>query len=277
MEELHAGICRALLPKRAAEGHKGTFGRVCVIGGSTGYTGAPVFAAEAATRTGSGLVLLGTSAEAYPVVAVRCDSAMAFPMPNRYQDLLERLSGCDAVLLGPGLGTDLRLRQTVRSLLDDLPMPVVLDADGLNAVAAHIDSLKRRSAPTVLTPHEGEFQRLGGGLSEGREAGALRLAEETGCVVVLKGPGTVIAHPDGRLRRNTTGSNALAKGGSGDILAGMILSLIGQGAEPYDAASLAVYLHGRCGDMAEEVLTAYGVTPTDILRAIPAAIRELLS
>lgn len=277
MEDLNVRICRALLPKRAPEGHKGTFGRVCVIGGSTGYTGAPVFAAEAATRTGSGLVMLGTSLEAYPVVAGRCDSAMAFPLPNRYQDIVEKLSRCNAALLGPGLGEDLRLRHTVRSLLDDLAMPIVLDADGLNAASAHIDSLKRRTFPTVLTPHEGEFQRLGGDLSEGREAGAARLAAELGCVVVLKGPGTIIAHPEGWLRRNTTGSNALAKGGSGDILGGMILSLIGQGADPFDAASLAVYLHGRCGDMAEEVLTAYGITPTDILRAIPAAIRELLS
>ena len=153
---------------------------------------------------------------------------------------------------------------------------MVLDADGINAAAAHIDVLRGRRFPTVVTPHAVEFSRLGGDLSLGREAAAARFAAENGCVTVLKGPGTLVAAPDGRVRRNTTGSDALAKGGTGDVLAGMVLSLIGQGAGPFDAASLAVWLHGRAGDLCEKRLTAYGVTPEDVVAAIPAAIGELL-
>ena len=277
MEKITAKTVRRLLPPRRADGHKGDFGRVYVYGGCAGYTGAPVYAGEAAVRTGSGLVFVGVPEEVYPIVAARCACAMAHPVPERYGDLLERVRACDAALIGPGLGRGRAAEENTLGLLRDCERPLVLDADGINAAAAHIDVLDRRTGAAVLTPHQGEFLRLAGDLSEGREAGAARMAAELGCVVVLKGPGTVIAHPEGWLRRNTTGSNALAKGGSGDILGGMVLSLIGQGAEPFDAASLAAYLHGRCGDMAEEVLTAYGVTPTDILRAIPAAIRELLS
>ena len=276
MEEIGHALAAALLPPRDAAGHKGTFGKVGVIGGSTGYTGAPVYAAEAAVRTGSGLVFVGTPAEVYPIVAVRCAAAMAFPLPEDCDLLQKKAEGWDAALIGPGLGEDRSLRERALALLQELPVPVVLDADGINAAAAHIDSLKRRTAPTILTPHEVEFTRLGGDLSLGREQGALRLAEKLGCVVVLTGPGTLVAHPDGRLRRNTTGSNALAKGGSGDVLAGMVLSLMGQGLDGFDAASLGVYLHGRTGDLLAKDLTNYGLTPMDLVEAIPRSIRELV-
>ena len=276
MERMTKKLAAALLPPRKADGHKGSFGKVCVIGGSVGYTGAPVYAAEAATRTGSGLVFLGTPGEVYPIVACRCDSAMAFPLPAEPDALLHRLNGYDAVLIGPGLGADEELRALARFLLKKLTCPVVLDADGINAAAAHIDSLKNRTAPTVVTPHEGEFLRLGGDLSEGREAGAAKLAKELGCTVVLKGPGTIVAAPDGRLRQNTTGSCALAKGGSGDVLAGVILSLLGQGCNVFDAASAGVWLHGRAGDRVEERLSAYGLAPSDLVGEIPFCIKELL-
>ena len=128
----------------------------------------------------------------------------------------------------------------------------------------------------MLTPHEGEFRRLGGELSQGREAGALALAAESGAVVVLKGPGTLVAAPEGRCRVNTTGGSALAKGGSGDVLAGLIVSLMGQGLAPFDAASLAVYLHGRSGDLAAADLTDWCVTPEDLLAYLPRAIKRLL-
>ena len=276
MEEITAGLCRALLPRRDPEGHKGTFGKVAVVGGAVGYTGAPVYAGEAAVRTGSGLVLVGVPGEVYPIVAARCDAAMAYPLPEDVATGRKKLTGCDAVLLGPGLGSALRARTLALRLLADLECPVVLDADGINAAAAHIDVLRARRSPTVVTPHAVEFARLGGDLTLGREAAARRFAAEHGCVTVMKGPGTIVAAPDGRVRRNTTGSSALSKGGTGDVLAGMVLSLIGQGAEPYDAASLAVWLHGRAGDLCEGRLTAYGVTPGDVVAAIPEAIRELL-
>lgn len=276
METVTARLARRLLPTRRADGHKGTFGRIYVVAGDVGYTGAPVYAAEAAARTGSGLVFVGVPQAVYPIVAARCATAMAQPLPEDREVLLERLKGCDAVVLGPGLGRSRAAEELVLFLLEKLECPVVLDADGINAAAAHIDVLRGRRCPTVVTPHEGEFLRLGGDLSLGREEAALTAARELGCVLVLKGPGTVTAAPDGRARRNTTGNCGMAKGGSGDILSGMIASLIGQGAEPFDAAACAVWLHGRSGDLCQRQMTAYAMTPPDMVERLPEVFRELL-
>lgn len=276
METVTARLARRLLPTRRADGHKGTFGRIYVVAGDVGYTGAPVYAAEAAARTGSGLVFVGVHQAVYPIVAARCATAMAQPLPEDREVLLERLKGCDAVVLGPGLGRSRAAEELVLFLLEKLECPVVLDADGINAAAAHIDVLRGRRCPTVVTPHEGEFLRLGGDLSLGREEAALTAARELGCVLVLKGPGTITAAPDGRARRNTTGNCGMAKGGSGDILSGMIASLIGQGAEPFDAAACAVWLHGRSGDLCQRQMTAYAMTPPDMVERLPEVFRELL-
>lgn len=276
METVTARLARRLLPTRRADGHKGTFGRIYVVAGDVGYTGAPVYAAEAAARTGSGLVFVGVPQAVYPIVAARCATAMAQPLPEDREVLLERLKGCDAVVLGPGLGRSRAAEELVLFLLEKLECPVVLDADGINAAAAHIDVLRGRRCPTVVTPHEGEFLRLGGDLSPGREEAALAAARELGCVLVLKGPGTITAAPDGRARRNTTGNCGMAKGGSGDILSGMIASLIGQGADPFDAAACAVWLHGRSGDLCQRQMTAYAMTPPDMVERLPEVFRELL-
>ena len=276
METVTARLARRLLPTRRADGHKGTFGRIYVVAGDVGYTGAPVYAAEAAARTGSGLVFVGVPQAVYPIVAARCATAMAQPLPEDREVLLERLKGCDAVVLGPGLGRSRAAEELVLFLLEKLECPVVLDADGINAAAAHIDVLRDRRCPTVVTPHEGEFLRLGGDLSLGREEAALTAARELGCVLVLKGPGTITAAPDGRARRNTTGNCGMAKGGSGDILSGMIASLIGQGADPFDAAACAVWLHGRSGDLCQRQMTAYAMTPPDMVERLPEVFRELL-
>lgn len=276
METVTARLARRLLPTRRADGHKGTFGRIYVVAGDVGYTGAPVYAAEAAARTGSGLVFVGVPQAVYPIVAARCATAMAQPLPEDREVLLERLKGCDAVVLGPGLGRSRAAEELVLFLLEKLECPVVLDADGINAAAAHIDVLRGRRCPTVVTPHEGEFLRLGGDLSLGREEAALTAARELGCVLVLKGPGTITAAPDGRARCNTTGNCGMAKGGSGDILSGMIASLIGQGAEPFDAAACAVWLHGRSGDLCQRQMTAYAMTPPDMVERLPEVFRELL-
>ena len=275
MEQITPDLVRRLLPRRSPEGHKGTFGKVYVLGGSVGYTGAPVYAGEAAVRTGSGLVFVGTPEEAYPIVAARCEAAMVHPVPEAYEDLLGRVRACDAVLLGPGLGREAGTERTVRSLLADLTAPVVLDADGINAVSGHIHVLTQRLHPTVVTPHEEEFRRLGGDLSQGRERGAAEFVRRHGCALVLKGPGTIVASPGGRLWRNTTGNSGMAKGGSGDVLAGMVLSLIGQGADPVDAAICAVWLHGRAGDLCKRDLTEYAMTPGDLVGRLPAVFQEL--
>ena len=278
MEPITRQMVRALLPPRDPAGHKGTFGRVYICGGCVGYTGAPVYAGEAAARTGSGLVFVGVPGEVYPIVAARCDAAMAHPLPEDYGELLERAAACGAVLIGPGLGRSPKAEETVLALLRDLTVPVVLDADGINAVSAHIHVLDDRRGVTVVTPHEGEFARLDNRFLPGesdRPQAAADFARRHGCVTVLKGPGTIVAGPDGRVLQNSTGGSGLAKGGSGDILAGMILSLLGQGAGPLEAAVCAVWLHGRAGDLAEAELTAYAMTPPDLLDRLPAAFKEL--
>lgn len=275
MEYITARLARSMLPPRREDGHKGTFGKVYVYGGCMGYTGAPVYAGEAAARTGSGLVFVGVPEEIYPIVASRCDAAMAHPLPPG-DALEERMRTCSAALIGPGLGR--AAERQVLHLLQNLTIPVVLDADGINAVSAHIHVLDERRGVTVLTPHEGEFARLDGGFIPGKSdriRAALDFARRHNCVVVLKGPGTIVASPDGRVLQNTTGGSGMAKGGSGDILAGMILSLIGQGAQAPEAAACAVWLHGRAGDLAQAELTAYAMTPSDLLGRLPAAFKEL--
>lgn len=275
MERITREWVRRQLPRRRSDGHKGTFGKVYVLGGAVGYTGAPVYAAEAAVRSGAGLVYAGVPGEVYPIVAARCAAAMARPIPETYKDLLSEMVGCDVWVVGPGLGRAPRTERTVCSLLGDLEGPVVLDADGINAAAAHIDVLEGRRSPTVVTPHEGEFIRLGGDLSQGRERAAADFAAQYSCVLVLKGPGTVVAAPDGRLLVNTTGNSGMAKGGSGDVLSGMIAALIGQGAAPFEAAACAVWLHGRAGDLCAQALTEYAMTPLDMIERLPAAYADL--
>ncbi len=282
MEFITPELVRSLLPGRDPGGHKGTFGKVYVYGGCVGYTGAPVYAGEAAARTGSGLVFVGVPEAVYPIVAARCAVSMAHPLSGSYPELLERAGGCGAVLIGPGLGRARETEDSVLALLRDLPGPVVLDADGINAAAAHMDVLEgRRDRVTVLTPHEAEFARLGGDIVPGRaspgqrERAAAEFARRYGCVLVLKGPGTVAAAPDGRTLVNTTGNCGMAKGGSGDVLAGMVLSLLGQGAEAFDAAVCAVWLHGRAGDLCARELTEYAMTPPDMIGRLPAVFKEL--
>lgn len=276
MREVTQDFVRAALPVRDREAHKGTFGKVHILAGSKGFTGAPCFAANAAVRTGSGLVFLSVPEEIWPVVAVKCDEAMPSPIPD-YPELRKKMNGADACLIGPGLGrgkaTDARTVHLVRDLLP----PLVLDADGINAVSQHIDALEaRRGRLTILTPHDGEFLRLTKGepIGSDREAAALRFARRYGCVLVLKGHRTVTAFPDGDTFVNTTGNPGMAKGGSGDLLAGMILSLLGQGISPKKAIPAAVWLHGRAGDLAANRLGEYGMTPTDLLAEIPYAILE---
>lgn len=265
------------LPRRQREAHKGDFGRVQIFAGSVGYTGAPVFAAKAAVRTGAGLVFLNVPRQVWPVAAAKCDEVMVRPAPLCPARLCRQMSGCDAALIGPGLGRGHRARRAVHRLLKELDVPVVLDADGLNAAAGRLELLDARKAPTVLTPHEGEFARLCGCdlPVENREEAARAFAKAHGCVLVLKGHRTVTAAPDGRVWVNTAGNPGMAKGGSGDVLAGMILALLGQGFAPEQSAAMAVWLHGRAGDLCAAELGEYAMTPSDLLDALPRAIREL--
>lgn len=282
-EPIGRELVRRLLPRRDPEGHKGTFGKVLCLCGSVGYTGAPVFASRGAVRSGAGLVFLGVPESIWPVAAVKSDEAMPFPLPEAEgrlsllaeETIRRRAAGCDAVLLGCGLGRGRQTDALVRRLMD-LPQPLVLDADGINALAGHMDEWeRRRGRVTVLTPHEGEFLRVGGNLSQGRTAAAEDFARRSEAVVVLKGPGTVVAGPDGRCRVNTTGNCGMAKGGSGDVLSGVVLALLGLGMDAFDACCCAVWLLGRAGDLAAQEKGQWGMTPTDLLERLPQALREV--
>ncbi len=282
METITGAFVRRSLPRRDPEGHKGTFGKVLCVCGSVGYTGAPIFAGRGAVRTGSGLVFLVVPESVWPVAAVKSDEAMPFPMPEAEgrlsllaeEPIRRRAESCDAVLIGCGLGRGWQTDALVRNLLT-IEKPLVLDADGLNALSGREELLQKRAAPTILTPHEGEFLRLGGDLSAGREAAAAAFSEKYGVYLVLKGHRTVVAAPDGRIAVNGTGNSGMAKGGSGDVLAGMILSLLGQGCGAFEACCAGVWLHGRAGDLAAADKGERGMTPTDLLEQIPYAMKDL--
>lgn len=272
----------SVLPRRPAAAHKGDFGKIFILAGSEGYTGAPVLAARAALRTGAGLVYLGVPRDIYPIIAVKCDEAMPFPLPEDYPAILEKARSCDAAVIGPGLGRSSGTEQLVLSLLSGLDIPVVLDADGINALAGHIDILDKRSGPTVLTPHEGEFARLTGCELpvKDRLSAARDFAREHGCILVLKGHGTVTAAPDGSACVNATGNPGMAKGGSGDVLAGMIAALLGQKHlrredrdNTWELVQTAVCLHGMAGDLCARKFGEYAMLPTDLIEALP----EILS
>lgn len=283
-----ADLVKMWLPKRPADGHKGDFGKVLVVGGSRGYTGAPVLAARGALRTGAGLVSVGVPASIYNITAVKCDEAMAMPVPCRedgkwgeesLMPLLGLMAKNQAALIGPGMGRSGWVETLMCQVLGTVSYPLVVDADGINAIAGHMDVLEsRRQWPTILTPHDGEFERMGGDLSDGDRLKAARIfAMAHGCLLVLKGHNTIIALPNGECFINATGNSGMAKGGSGDVLGGMILSLIGQKMNPVRAAVCAVYLHGRAGDLAAADKGEYGMLPTDLIEQIPYAIKEIVN
>ena len=285
MKELDWEYIDALMPRRAAESSKNDYGRILCVCGSAGYTGAAFFAAQGAVRMGSGVVTLAVPERAWPVLAVKLSEPVVRPLPctedglfsvRALPRLLELAEHADALLIGCGLGRSDEVTEVVCTLLCEAACPIVLDADGINALSGHMDALsRRRNRITVLTPHEGEFVRAGGDLSPGRERAAADFAREHGVYLVLKGPGTIAAAPDGRCMRNPTGNCGMAKGGSGDVLAGMLVSLLGLGLPPMDACCAAVWLHGRAGDLAAREVGLWGMTPSDLLDRIPAALREV--
>ena len=274
---------RSVLPERDPAGHKGTFGKVYLLGGSVGYTGAPVLCSRGAVRSGCGRVFLGVPQEVWPVAAVKCDEAMPHPLPSlegrlclaAEEEIRARAAGCDAAAIGCGMGRGEETEALVRRLLT-LEPPLVLDADGINALSGHIDALScRRGRVTVLTPHDGELARIGGDMAAPRESAAADFAARHGVYLVRKGRRTVVAAPDGRLAVNTTGNDGMAKGGSGDVLTGIAASLLAQGTEPFAACCAAVWLHGRAGDMAAADKGRRGMTPSDLIEKLPYALKEV--
>lgn len=280
MERLNHEKVLSILPDRAMDAHKGDFGKIFMLCGSRGYTGAAALAAMGALRSGAGLVHLGVPECIYAIEAVKLTEAIVFPLPDEDGKLsvravapvLERLQNMDAVLIGPGLGQSEGTLEVVRSVLREFSGPLVVDADGINVLAKHMDILRERHYPTILTPHAGEFQRICGKVSQDRVTAAVQFAEEYGCIMLLKGHETVIT--DGtRCFLNPTGNPGMAVGGSGDVLAGMIVSLMGQDVEPLEAAACAAWLHGAAGDICAEKIGQYGMLPSDMLEVLPRLMK----
>ena len=270
----------SILPDRDPFGHKGNFGKILLLCGSLGFTGAAYLAAMGALRSGAGLVFLGVPESIYNIEAVKLNEPVVFPLPDRegklseeaIPEILRRLPGMDAVLIGCGLGQSQGTLAVVKAVLQTAGCPVVLDADGINVLAAHKDILRGRGGPTILTPHDGEFTRLGGVIGENRMEAAEAMAKDLGCILLLKGHRTCIT--DGETGYvNHTGNPGMAVGGSGDLLAGILVSLLGQGIAPLEAAAVGAWLHGAAGDLCAERLGQYAMLPADMLEALPRLLK----
>lgn len=282
--EINQKFLDQVIPLRQAETHKDTYGRVLALCGSRNYTGAAYFAAQAAVRTGSGVVMLGTPESVYPILAGKLSEPVVFPVACHttgrmtaagVQDALLFAQKARAVLFGCGVGLDEEIENCIFLLLTHVKVPLILDADGITALTAHIDKLRSMQTPVIITPHRGEFSRLIGKAPAAiTTEDAADFAKNTGVIVLLKSHRTIIASPDGRVFRNTSGNPGMAKGGSGDVLAGIILSLCGQGLDPLDAVCAGAYLHGKAGDLCANTIGEYGMTPSDILQKIPLILRR---
>lgn len=269
-----------ILPDRSPDSHKGDYGKILLLCGSRGYTGAAALAAMGALRSGAGLVYLGVPESIYAIEAVKLTEPVVFPLPDQYGklsadalvqlgDILPRM---DAVLIGPGLGISEGTSQIVQYILKEAKCPVVLDADGISMAASHKDILRERTSATVLTPHAGEFSRLTGTMPADRVSDAKDAARDMNVIMVLKGHETVIT--DGKCCYiNNTGNPGMAVGGSGDVLAGVIVSLLGQGVDPLQAAACGVWLHGAAGDVCAESIGQYGMLPGDMLNVLPRLLK----
>jgi len=273
------------LPKRSREGHKGTYGRVHVVAGSRGMAGAAILCGRAALRGGAGLVQVATAMAVEPVVAAGNPCYMTHAIRQLADgsfsegagaDLVEVGRSATAFAIGPGLGQSPGATAMIRELLMGLPgTPAVLDADALNAFAPYTGEFQGRVGALVLTPHPGEFARLTGQpapeTAEQRAKQAVAFAKEFGVVLVLKGSGTVVTDGE-QIYTNATGNPGMATGGSGDVLTGLIAALIAQKMEPFDAALLAVWIHGRAGDLVAERIGEPSLIASDLIDYFPDAL-----
>jgi ADP-dependent NAD(P)H-hydrate dehydratase / NAD(P)H-hydrate epimerase len=278
---------RDWLPTRPPDAHKRSTGVVLVVAGSRHMTGAPRLVAEGALRAGAGLVTVAVPEPILPVVQSGSIEPTFLGLPTTdggtvaeaaWEVIAAELERFDAVAVGPGLSTDPETSALARRLVIESSIPVVADADAVNAFAGRASELSGRAAPGVITPHAGEFARLFGMPSsevlEDRVGFARKAASETGGVVLLKGPQTLVAHPEGEVRVNPTGGPELATGGSGDVLTGALAALLARGLVPADAASAAAYVHGLAGELAAR-RSGEGTLATDVARELPEAARRV--
>lgn len=281
-----------MLPKREAESNKGDYGKLLILSGCVEMGGAALMCTQAALRCGAGLVTLATSKSLIATAFPHIMEAVTLPMretesgqisESNLPDLLKRLQRSTACVIGPGLGNTTSTQLLVTQLLEESETPIILDADGINILSLNNNKeiLKKRKCDVILTPHPGEMARLCGKsieeIQKNREQTAYEFSKEYRVVLVLKGHETLVALPDGSIFQNTTGNPGMARGGSGDVLAGMIGSFAAQGIPLYQAAVLGVYLHGLAGDLCAEKYTEYGMTARDLIGMIPEAFQAFFS
>ncbi len=287
-ELITAGDLRPILPIRRRDTHKGSYGHVLVFAGGPGYTGAATLAMRAALRSGVGLTSAVLPKSLLEIACNRAPEAMAHAgaesetgslAPEAWDAWKARITDFTAVLAGPGITRHPGAMELVNRLLRECPAPLILDADAFQAFAGRPEALREARAPLVLTPHPGELALLMGATAKDvqadRFAAAREAADRTGAVVVLKGAGTIVAAPEEPLHVNLTGNPGMAKGGMGDALAGLLAGLIAQGIAPFDAARLAVYLHGKAADDACRIQSQYTITTWDLIEMLPYAFQEI--
>lgn len=276
------------LQSRPAYSHKGSFGKILLIAGSEGMSGAAILAGKAASRSGAGLVHMAYPISLDVIISTQVVEAVKHTLPEVpvFLQLAAMRIGAyynsaSAVALGPGMSQKSSVQRFIRWLVNDINTSLIIDADGINAMVGHLKLLKKRKYPTTLTPHPGEFSRLSGLNIEEIETNRLEVAQEFAkthnVILVLKGVPTVIATPEGQIFVNSTGNSGLAKGGSGDVLTGMMLALAGQGASLLDAACCAVWVHGFTADYLRdhEGMSERGMLPSDLIEALPKVWRLL--
>lgn len=285
---LHHVVDLPSLPDRPADGHKGTFGRVMIVAGSLGMSGAAALSGLGALRGGAGLVYLAVPDAIVGTVAGVEPSYLTIPLPGTdfghlaagaVEIIRQRARGATAMAIGPGLGRSTELTHIVRTIYEEIPCPLVVDADALNALSELKDQFPTPGGPRIMTPHPGEFSRLSGidiaTIQQSRQEVAAAFAAKHKVVLVLKGPGTVVT--DGsRSYVNTTGNSGMATGGTGDVLTGLLAALLAQGMQPFDAAQFGVYLHGLAGDIAATELSEPGLIASDVARMLPRAWKSQL-
>ena len=276
------------LPRRADDSHKGSHGHLLVMAGSRGKTGAAVLGCRAAMRVGTGLVTLAAPRGLNEILAGALVESMTEPLGQPGEDQWPALGAADwhdlaerksAVLFGPGVGVHDAAQTTLDTLLEHCGLPWLIDADGLNNLAADVSRLREARVPPVLTPHPGEMSRLTGldtaDVNGDRVGIARAFAAENRCYLVLKGARTVMATPEGQVSINPTGNSGMASGGMGDVLAGIVAGFLAQGVPPEDAVRLGVYLHGRTGDRVADDRGGVGLIASDLVEELPRAIKEL--
>ncbi len=283
-------LARSLVPPRPKHSHKGTYGYLLVIAGSTGLTGAAALTCESALRAGAGMVTLGLPRSLNIAMEARLTETMTRPLSETtagslslraFDEIAELAGKMSVVALGPGLSTDFETQRLVRRLVKEIDLPMVIDADGLNALAGNPGVLSSRGRPTIVSPHPGEMSRLTGmsipDIQRDREGVALAHAMKWQVELILKGAPSLVATTDGAVFVNTTGNSGMSTAGSGDVLTGILAALLCQRLEARNAAILGTYLHGLAGDIAAERFSSWGMVAGDMTLCLPHAWRRLTS